>query len=783
MPNISKKLLARAGALFLCAWMAFVAISAASPALADDAGGPGASVVNNILIPSVPPGGNPIVGDTQVNAKTNRVYVTSETAVTVMDGATNNIITTIQVPQASVPNINGETGLYQSCVDDVSNTIYSLAENGVVTAINGANNTIIGTFAPLPVSTIANVDGIACNPDTGKLYMVLWNPGSNVVVWDTKQQKTVAVLTVTNHEEWLAVNRKTNRIYAQTDFQGVVVIDGRTDTVLTTINAGQIPQPVGCTVQVNCVNNGSWLEKIAVNEETNRVYVVGINDGSLTTIDGSNNTVIRTDYYDYDVYSVAVDPIRNLVYLVDISLNVLTVVDGASGTRKGNLGLGPGPFPIGCASNNGPYPGNVLNINVACVTANPQAPNLATGADVAISVNPATGKIYAGYTGVIVYGPPAPAPYANTMSFVTVLAPAANAPAPAVTASTPKEIFAGTVTLAVKAGAVDAAVNTRTNTLYIANSGSNNVSAINLSTQSIGAPIPVGASPRALTANESTNTLYTFNGDGSISVLDAGSGVLLANFSVDTNASGLLGLSPQAVAFSRRTGKLYAINAFNQIDVINPTTRQVSAIIDPDASSVAINQSTNTIYVSHYSEGSVSIIDGWSDRAVGVISGVGLPAQPSGCYHGAGGPNACLQMSSGLIKIVVDESLNRIYALGQFDGLIATIDGQTNKVVGRQYINPGDYGLTVDPNTHTVFADSVTAPALWVIDGRTGGIGGVVNFNSLFCNTAGNSCYNHTDLKSVTVNPATGGVYVLDQGDLNPQKTSMLYIVNPSPGP
>ena len=349
---------------------------------------------------------------------------------------------------------------------------------------------------------------------------------------------------------------------------------------------------------------------------------------------------------------------------------------------------------------------------------------------------------------------------------------------------TPSEVFAGTAPLAAGAGAIDAAISTRLNTLFIANSGANTVSAFNLASLTVAATIPVGASPRALAIDEAANALYTFNADGSISILDANQNKLLANFPIDTNAAGLQGLNPQAIAYSRSSGKLYAINAFNQIDVIDPVAQTVlTTIPDADASNVAIDQATNTIYVSQYSDGTVWVIDGATDRLVRIISDVGLPALPLGCYRLKDSPNSCLQMSSGLTKIAVDEGLGRIYVLGQYDGRVVTIDSKTNRVIGAQYINAGDYGLAVDPRTHTVFADNFFTPALCVLDGQSGKIGSVVNFNSLFCNTAGTSCYDQTDLKSVTVNPATGGIYVLDQGDLNPKGTSLLYLVKPTRAP
>lgn len=737
--------------------------------------GPGATLTRTLPIQTIPPGGAANTGDVQINAKTNRVYFTNEFTVTVLDSASDAIIANIPIPASNINNPNGYGGNYQSCVDDLTNTVYTLSEVGIVTAINGVNNTVKGSFAPWGSETIYNVDGMVCNPETGKLYMSLWNAaGAYVVVWDTRKQKRVAVLP--GAREWFAVNRKTNRIYYS--YQGgsqVAVIDGATDTIIALIGAGQPYVPAGCD-QPGCGTQVSDLKQLAVDEARNLIYVVGDADGILTTIDGNTNRVIATEFYDYFLYSIAIDPVRQRIYAVDGNTDEMIIVDGASGKRLGNLSVGSGPFPLGCAGNNNP-PNYVVNVNVAC--APPQGYGI-LGYVQGIAANPVNGKIYAGYGGNyfgFVAGIPA------NYAYLLVLQPALVSPAapPSAVTRMQNDVLAGTVTLAAGAGAVDAAISTLANTLYIANSGASTVTALNLASLSTTATIPVGAAPRAITINESAWRLYTFNADGSVSVLDSAGNKLIANFPVDTNASGLLGLNPQAIAYSRRTGKLYAINGFNQIDVVDPVAQIVIATIsDPDASKVAINQSTNTVYVTQYSDGAVWVIDGYSDRKIGVIGGVGLAAQPAGCFLQSQGPYACLVMPSGLTSIAVDEALNRVYVLGQYDGSVVTIDGQANQVIGEQFINPGNYGLAVDPGRHAVFADSFLTPALWDLDGQTGQILSVVNFTSNFCNAAGTPCYGQTDLKSVSVNPATGSVYVLDQGDLNPHGTSLLYVVNPA---
>ena len=536
MSKVSKGFFAYAAALCLYAATSLDSVAHASPAPTGWSHGPGASVRHIIPIPTIPPGGAANTGDVQINTKTNRVYVTNEFTVTVLDGSTDTIIANVAIPASTLNNPNGYGGNYQSCVDDLNNTIYTLSEVGVVTEIDGAKNTVKGSFAPWGSETIYNVDGMVCNPETGKLYMSLWNAvGAYVVVWDTKKQKQVAILP--GAREWFAVNRKTNRIYYS--YQGgsqVAVIDGATDAIITLIDAGQPYVPAGCN-QPGCGSQVSDLKQLAVDEIRNLIYVVGDADGILTTIDGNTNKVIATAFYDYFLYSISVDPIRNRIYAINSNTDEMLVVDGASGKRLGNLSVGSGPFPLGCASNNNP-PNYVVNANIPCGVPQGYAQ---LGSVQGIAANPVTGKIYAGYGGNyfgFVAGVPA------NYAYLLVLEPT-NAPSSvdrsAITSRTPSQGFASSVTLAAGAGAIDAAVGARSNTLFIANSGTNSVTALNLGSLSPTATIPVGASPKAIAINESLNRLYTFNADGSVSVLDSAGNKLLANFQVELERLGPAG--------------------------------------------------------------------------------------------------------------------------------------------------------------------------------------------------------------------------------------------------
>ena len=290
----------------------------------------------------------------------------------------------------------------------MTNKVYVASFDGSITVIDGKTNAVADWYQI--VSQIPNaVDGIVCNPETGKLYTVVWpanNGPSAIFVIDIKSKAVIKTLSNAGNLAWLAVNRKTNRIYAPLTFGGVWVIDGKTDKLITTIPVGDLPSPPGCPVYTpGCVTSGSILEWAAVNETTNRIYVTGAFDGSLFTIDGATNKLINTIYTGFGYYSVTTDPIKNVVYPLDVTFDLLNVVDGRTNRLTDNVSSGTPSFPMNCAYTN-------LNPNVPCISNANSTQGLAT--------NPVTGKIYVA-NGASFFGPP-------KQAYVTVLRATQSAP-------------------------------------------------------------------------------------------------------------------------------------------------------------------------------------------------------------------------------------------------------------------------------------------------------------------------------------------------------------------
>lgn len=107
----------------------------------------------------------------------------------------------------------------------------------------------------------------------------------------------------------VAVNSVTNKIYVANRGSGsVTVIDG-TNNSTTTVGAGTSPRA------------------IAVNSVTNKIYVAN-QGGNVTAIDGTDNSSVTIAAGTFPG-AIAVNPVTNKIYVVNRdSLNV-TVIDGA----------------------------------------------------------------------------------------------------------------------------------------------------------------------------------------------------------------------------------------------------------------------------------------------------------------------------------------------------------------------------------------------------------------------------------------------------------------------
>jgi YVTN family beta-propeller protein len=539
-----------------------------------------------------------------------------------------------------------------------------------------------------------------------------------------------------------AVNPATNRIYtANQDSNSVSVIDGSTNTVVTTIPVGSHPHGV------------------AVNPSTNRVYVANYDSGNVSVIDGSSDGVLTAIPVGLHPYAVTVDPATNRIYASNhdsgTGTYVVSVIDGVTNSVLASIPTGDYK-PEGVAANpttNRIYAavsayyqvGNVLVIDGSTNTVVATIPVSDTPYEVA--VNPVTNRIYVtdvhwqtttvidGETDTITGGLTLGAhPYGvavNLASNRVYVTESGDDDIESIDGSTNQRV--ATFPTADNPSAI--AVNPSTNRIYVANSGSDSVSVIYDSINPV-TTIPVGAAPRGIVVNPGSNRVYVANEDSStVSVIDAVSNSIVTTIPV--------GRYPRYVALNPLTDRIYVANQGDDIvSIIDGATNQVVGAVGVGdyPVGIAVNPSMNTIYVANYLSGNVSVIDGTSNTVTTTI-----PAGEAGVYGpfdvavnpatnrlyvsvmdvgesfnhmsllvidgDTNTPAATMPLDCRAIDIAVNPATNRIYACD------SVIDGATNTVVDT-LVRLSQF-IEVNPATNRVYASSSGGEVVWVIDGAT----------------------------------------------------------------
>ncbi len=319
--------------------------------------------------------------------------------------------------------------------------------------------------------------------------------------------------------------------------------------------------------------------------------------------------------------------------------------------------------------------------------------------------------------------------------------------------------------------ALGVGVNATTNRIYVNNSGSNNISVIdgatNTEIDTDGNPgngitrIPVGSGPAGLAVNPATNRIYVSNQmTNNVSVIDGAT-----NTEIDTDGdpgNGItripVGSGPVGVAVNPTTNRIY-VNNFSwgsgSVSVIDGAT---NTEIDTDADPgngitripvgdrphlVAVNTITNRVYVANWGTNDVSVIDGASNTVVATI--------PVGTYP---------------IGVAINPTTNRIYVSNSFLDIsdVSVIDGTTNTEIDtdgdpgngitRIPVGSGPAGLSANPTTNRVYVANTQSDDVSVIDQASNTV--------VYTVSVGNRPY------GVGVNPTTNRIYVtnVDSGSV-----------------
>lgn len=195
---------------------------------------------------------------------------------------------------------------------------------------------------------------------------------------------------------------------------------------------------------------------------------------------------------------------------------------------------------------------------------------------------------------------------------------------------------------------------------------------------------------------------------------------------------------PSDVAVNSSTNILYVTHwpsDEKKVSVVDGTTGLITSTIPVAADAVAVNAATNTIYLAHANDNSVSVVDGATNEVTRVVA---LQSQAA----------------KGVHSIAVNETTNTIYVTNddEYSGYdpasnaLSVIDGATGSLVSTLPLQfPG--ALAVNETTNVVYITSANVQSLTVYDGQAGTVTSTVGLD-------------HVVPLSVAVNESTDTVYL-----------------------
>jgi YVTN family beta-propeller protein len=306
-------------------------------------------------------------GGVSFDPRNGYVYLTDlfSDTVSVIDGSTNKVVKTIQLPSGSQPGV--------TAFDSANGNIYvgNLATK-TVTVINGTSNTIITT-----IGVGARPIGIAVDSSNGNLYVVNQSDNTVSVVNATSNSviKTIIVGTAPAGDVYDSTNKD---IYVTNlSSNNVSVINGASNTVVAKVPTGSGPA------------------YLAFDPRNGYVYVTNVGSNDVTVIDGSTNTVATTVSVGMWPSGAAFNPSNGYIYISDLHSNTVSVIDGSTNTVVGTVPVGNGPAGIDYDSANGyVYVANQNDNTVSVISSS----SVVTKPDFKITADPSTLTIQPGQT-------------------------------------------------------------------------------------------------------------------------------------------------------------------------------------------------------------------------------------------------------------------------------------------------------------------------------------------------------------------------------------------------
>jgi YVTN family beta-propeller protein len=121
-------------------------------------------------------------------------------------------------------------------------------------------------------------------------------------------------------------------------------------TLIKTLQAADMALPEDCFASdpFSCTATGSYLNAMAINTKTNTVYVPAMFDNRVIVIDGKTDTVVKSIPVGLGPTAVAVDAESKKVYVANNIDASVSVIDSQTNKSLGKISVGTPASPSGC---------------------------------------------------------------------------------------------------------------------------------------------------------------------------------------------------------------------------------------------------------------------------------------------------------------------------------------------------------------------------------------------------------------------------------------------------
>ncbi|MFZ2498125.1 TIGR04279 domain-containing protein [Methanosarcina sp.] len=286
-------------------------------------------------------------------------------------------------------------------------------------------------------------------------------------------------------------------------------------------------------------------------------YITNYHNSTVSIIDTSTNTVIKTVDVGRNPFGVAVSSDGTMVYVTNWGSNTVSVIDAFTNTVTATLKVGKRPYGVAVSPDGSKvYVTNELSNTVSVIDA---------------ITNTVTATVPAGsYPSGVVFSPDGAKVYvANEGGTVSVI--------DTVTNTMTANIAVGSTPIAIAVSPDGAKV-------YVTNYESNTVSVIDTSTNTVTATVAVGSCSGGIAVSPDGSKVYVTNElSNTVSVIDTSTNTVTATVDVGSSLWG--------VAVSPDGSKVYVANEnSNTVSVIDAATNTVTTTVKVGSGPIAFGK-------------------------------------------------------------------------------------------------------------------------------------------------------------------------------------------------